>query len=126
MQDLERRKQTKELEMLWRGAKSFGKEADVFLGTFPTGAKLMSNHGKGCRIRAGADVVLVPGNYGPPPGFYYEWGNWDPPVQVGSRLWRFQAGQSHRRLSLLSRTGQHLLCGVQPGRARRLLCQGSP
>ena len=42
MQDLERRKKTKELEMLWRGAKSFGKEADVFLGTFPTGAKLMS------------------------------------------------------------------------------------
>ena len=23
--------------MLWRGAKSFGKEADIFLGTFPTG-----------------------------------------------------------------------------------------
>ena len=32
--------------------------------------------------------MLVPGNYGPPAGFYYEWGNWDPPVQVGSKLWR--------------------------------------
>ena len=43
-QDLERRKKTKELEMLWRGAKSFGKEADVFLGTFPSGMCRDSPH----------------------------------------------------------------------------------
>ena len=33
--------QTKELEMLWRGAKSFGSSADVFTGNFGSGARML-------------------------------------------------------------------------------------
>ena len=40
LQDLELRKKAKQLEFLWRGAKSFGKDADVFTGSFPTGKTL--------------------------------------------------------------------------------------
>lgn len=129
LQDLERRKKTKELEMLWRGAKSFGKEADVFLGTFPTGTKLMSlsDQGKGrqvdqelisCLSQATMGLLLDSTTNG----------------ATGTHLSRLAAifgasegdDQSHCLLSLLSRTGQYLLCRVQPGRARRLLCQGRP
>ena len=37
LQDLDLRKKSKELEFVWRGAKSFGSDADVFTGSFPTG-----------------------------------------------------------------------------------------
>ena len=39
-QDLALRKKQKELEMVWRGAKSFGDQADIFTGNFPDGAWL--------------------------------------------------------------------------------------
>ncbi len=35
------RKPAKQMEMLWRGAKSFGDSADVFTSNFPTGACLL-------------------------------------------------------------------------------------
>lgn len=37
VQDLDLRKKAKQLEFLWRGARSFGDHADVFTGSFPTG-----------------------------------------------------------------------------------------
>lgn len=37
LQDMDVRKQAKQMEMLWRGAKSFGDTADVFTSNFPTG-----------------------------------------------------------------------------------------
>lgn len=40
VQDMARRKPRKELELVWRGAKSFGAEADIFMGNFPDGADL--------------------------------------------------------------------------------------
>lgn len=36
-QDMERRKGRKEMELLWRGAASFGSSADVFTGNFASG-----------------------------------------------------------------------------------------
>ncbi|KAK9786492.1 hypothetical protein WJX73_000911 [Symbiochloris irregularis] len=57
-QDMERRRKTKELELLWRGSASYGTEADVFTGNF-------------------AD-----GNYNPPSGFNYDWGSWDRDNQI--------------------------------------------
>ena len=36
-QDMERRKKRKEMELLWRGAASFGTDADVFTGNFASG-----------------------------------------------------------------------------------------
>lgn len=36
-QDMEVRKAAKQMEVLWRGAKSFGDSADVFTANFPTG-----------------------------------------------------------------------------------------
>ena len=35
------RKPAKQMEMLWRGAKSFGDTADVFTSNFPTGACIL-------------------------------------------------------------------------------------
>lgn len=88
VQDLARRKKTRELELLWRGAASFGDAADVFTGTFPTGKPLVQN--SPWRLLAlmhflqddRLPVCIPAGNYGPPQGFYFDWGNWDPPVQV--------------------------------------------
>lgn len=37
LQDMEVRKAAKQMEVLWRGAKSFGDSADVFTANFPTG-----------------------------------------------------------------------------------------
>ncbi|KAL3162416.1 hypothetical protein ABBQ32_010087 [Trebouxia sp. C0010 RCD-2024] len=54
-QDMEVRKAAKQMEVLWRGAKSFGDSADVFTANFPTG------------------------NYGAPGGFWYDpWSPDDP------------------------------------------------
>lgn len=36
-QDMEVRKAAKQMEVLWRGAQSFGDSADVFTANFPTG-----------------------------------------------------------------------------------------
>lgn len=36
-QDMEVRKAAKQMEVLWRGTKSFGDSADVFTANFPTG-----------------------------------------------------------------------------------------
>ena len=36
-QDMEVRKAAKQMELLWRGAKSFGDSADIFTANFPTG-----------------------------------------------------------------------------------------
>ncbi|KAK9903926.1 hypothetical protein WJX75_000663 [Coccomyxa subellipsoidea] len=49
-QDRQLRSNTKDLELLWRGAKSYGSSADVFTGNFPFG------------------------DYNPPAGFMWEWG----------------------------------------------------
>lgn len=38
LQDMARRKKRKEMELLWRGAASFGSDADVFTGNFASGA----------------------------------------------------------------------------------------
>jgi alpha-mannosidase len=57
-QDRDTRKGTKELEVVWRGSKSFGSSADIFAGIFPK-------------------------NYEPPPGdFYFEVDDDSPVVQV--------------------------------------------
>eukprot|EP00208_Stichococcus_sp_RCC1054_P002016 CAMPEP_0206142692 /NCGR_PEP_ID=MMETSP1473-20131121/17914_1 /ASSEMBLY_ACC=CAM_ASM_001109 /TAXON_ID=1461547 /ORGANISM="Stichococcus sp, Strain RCC1054" /LENGTH=1182 /DNA_ID=CAMNT_0053537795 /DNA_START=217 /DNA_END=3765 /DNA_ORIENTATION=+ len=61
-QDMKRRKERKEMEMLWRGAASFGDAADVLTGNFASG------------------------NYGPPPGFNWDWGQHDPQIQDDERL----------------------------------------
>ena len=37
IQDMAKRRERKEFEMLWRGARSFGSEADVFTSNWPTG-----------------------------------------------------------------------------------------
>ena len=37
LQDMEVRKAAKQMEVLWRGAKSFEDSADVFTANFPTG-----------------------------------------------------------------------------------------
>ena len=37
MQDMELRRKSKQLELLWRGAQSYGAEADVFTGNFADG-----------------------------------------------------------------------------------------
>ncbi|XP_039823248.1 probable alpha-mannosidase At5g13980 isoform X5 [Panicum virgatum] len=56
-QDRDTRKGTKELEVVWRGSKSFGSSADIFAGIFPQ-------------------------NYEPPPGdFYFEVDDDSPVVQ---------------------------------------------
>ncbi|KAF8694238.1 hypothetical protein HU200_038373 [Digitaria exilis] len=56
-QDRDTRKGTKELEVVWRGSKSFGSSADIFAGIFPK-------------------------NYEPPPGdFYFEVDDDSPVVQ---------------------------------------------
>ena len=34
---MDKRKAAKQMEMLWRGAESFGDQADVFTANFPTG-----------------------------------------------------------------------------------------
>ena len=39
-QDMKRRKKRKEMELLWRGAASFGTDADVFTGNFASGGSL--------------------------------------------------------------------------------------
>ena len=42
VQDMEVRKAAKQMEVLWRGAKSFGDSADVFTANFPTGCILQA------------------------------------------------------------------------------------
>ena len=80
--DLARRKNAGEAEAVWRGSPAVhGDTADVFMGNFP-------NH------------------YGPPSGFFFEWGSADPPVQVGTRP-RSRAAAARRRGSWL-RMQRHL------------------
>ena len=43
MKDMEVRKGAKQMEVLWRGAQSFGDSADVFTANFPTGFSLNSS-----------------------------------------------------------------------------------
>lgn len=52
----------RQMEVLWRGAASFGAAADVLTGNF------------------------LSGNYGPPPGFNWDWGQADPQMQVCPRV----------------------------------------
>ena len=37
VQDMDKRKRLKQMELLWRGSESFGSDADVFTGNFPAG-----------------------------------------------------------------------------------------
>jgi hypothetical protein len=62
-QDMELRAARQQLEFVWRGSRSFGADADVFTGNFASG------------------------NYGPPPGFNWDWGQADPQIQVMERRW---------------------------------------
>ncbi len=52
------RKRKKQMELLWRGSESLGDTAELFTGNFASG------------------------NYGPPPGFNWDWGQADPQMQV--------------------------------------------
>ncbi|KAK9842267.1 hypothetical protein WJX81_003590 [Elliptochloris bilobata] len=56
-QDMAKRRERKEFEILWRGAQSFGDAADVFTSNWPTGS------------------------YGPPAYFNWDWGSQDTPIQ---------------------------------------------
>ena len=40
LQDMQIRKSKKQMEMVWRGAESYGKDADVLACNFPSGALL--------------------------------------------------------------------------------------
>ena len=40
LQDMHIRKSKKQMEMVWRGAESYGKDADVLACNFPSGALL--------------------------------------------------------------------------------------
>ena len=55
---MEVRKRERQLELLWRGSESLGAAADLFTGNFASG------------------------NYGPPPGFNWDWGQADPQMQA--------------------------------------------
>eukprot|EP00775_Hariotina_reticulata_P012334 gene12334-12467_t len=56
-QDMRTRAAQKQLELLWRPSQSWGKWGQVFTHNYPSG------------------------NYGPPPGFDYNWAtSWDPPI----------------------------------------------
>ena len=57
-QDMDVRKRKRQLELLWRGSESLGSAADLFTGNFASG------------------------NYGPPPGFNWDWGQEDPQMQA--------------------------------------------
>ncbi len=49
-----KRRERKEFEMLWRGARSFGSEADVFTSNWPTGAAAAAARAQGataCQLR---------------------------------------------------------------------------
>ena len=63
LQDMEVRKRKRQLELLWRGSESLGSAAELFTGNFASG------------------------NYGPPPGFNWDWGQADPQMQVGTSSW---------------------------------------
>ena len=52
------RKRKRQLELLWRGSESLDDAAELFTGNFASG------------------------NYGPPPGFNWDWGQADPQMQV--------------------------------------------
>ncbi|KAJ3678236.1 hypothetical protein LUZ60_002039 [Juncus effusus] len=68
-QDREKRKDTKSLEIIWRGSKSLGSSADVFTGIFPK-------------------------NYEPPPGgFYFEVNDDSPVVQDDPLLFDYNVQQ---------------------------------
>lgn len=43
-QDRALRRESKQLELLWRGAKSYGSSADVFTGNFPNGRSFFTPH----------------------------------------------------------------------------------
>ncbi|KAA6428404.1 MAG: Lysosomal alpha-mannosidase [Trebouxia sp. A1-2] len=64
-QDMDLRKPAKQMEMLWRGAKSFGDTADVFTSNFPTG------------------------NYGAPGGFWYDPWSQDDPIMDDKCLYDY-------------------------------------
>ncbi|KAI4986134.1 hypothetical protein ZWY2020_018764 [Hordeum vulgare] len=68
-QDRDTRKGTKELEVVWRGSKTFGSSADIFAGIFPK-------------------------NYEPPPGdFYFEVDATSPVVQDDPLLFDYNVEQ---------------------------------
>ncbi len=56
------RKPAKQMEMLWRGAKSFGDTADVFTSNFPTGACLLCpcSHDQSSALRRGVNAFKTP------------------------------------------------------------------
>jgi len=62
LQDMDVRRRKKQLELLWRGSESLGDTAELFTGNFASG------------------------NYGPPPGFNWDWGQADPQMQVLCRV----------------------------------------
>ncbi|KAK9810259.1 hypothetical protein WJX72_007477 [[Myrmecia] bisecta] len=69
-QDMDIRKPKKQMELLWRGAESYGEDADIFTGNFWSG------------------------NYGPPPGFWFEWGQTnDAPVMDNTCLMDYNVKQ---------------------------------
>ena len=74
-QDLALRKKRRELELVWRGARSFGDGADIFMGNFPDGARAAAAAARACPQPELS--VRLAGNYNPPPGFNFEWGGWD-------------------------------------------------
>lgn len=55
---MEARATKQQMELLWRGTGSFGPASDLLTGNF------------------------LSGNYGPPPGFNWDWGQTDPQMQV--------------------------------------------
>jgi hypothetical protein len=58
LQDIKLRASKQQLEMLWRPSASWGEAGQVFTQNYPSG------------------------NYGPPSGFNFDWGQLDPPIVV--------------------------------------------
>jgi hypothetical protein len=58
LQDMKLRASKQQLELLWRPSASWGEAGQVFTQNYPSG------------------------NYGPPSGFNFDWGQLDPPLVV--------------------------------------------
>ena len=84
------RKRKKQMELLWRGSESLGDTAELFTGNFASG------------------------NYGPPPGFNWDWGQADPQMQVLCRVRRLSAPSKrvHWATWAAADIQQHMLCHV--------------
>ena len=57
-QDMKRRKKRKEMELLWRGAASFGTDADVFTGNFASGGSLGERCDHACSAAVNYDSCV--------------------------------------------------------------------